>query len=109
LRRVAIETQLLEALEAIARQTDQTLQTTAVDVLVDGLTYRELLCDANQRWSSLTQREKQVAKLVCEGCTNREAALELCISEDTVKTHMHSVLWKFQVRNREELKAQMRG
>jgi DNA-binding CsgD family transcriptional regulator len=108
LRRVAIESPLLEALESIARQRDQTLQTAAVELVEEGLTYRELLCDANQRWSSLTQREKQVAKLVSEGCTNREVALELGISEDTIKTHMHSVLGKFQVRNREELKMRMR-
>lgn len=52
--------------------------------------------------SDLTAREGEVLLLLEEGLTNREVARRLYISEGTVKSHVHQILRKLNVRNRKE-------
>lgn len=52
---------------------------------------------------SLTPRELDVVRLVCEGLRNKEIAERLLISEGTVKIHLHSIYEKLQVSGRVEL------
>lgn len=51
----------------------------------------------------LTEREKEVCKLICEGCINREIAELLYISINTVRMHVHNILFKYSLSNRKEL------
>ncbi|MGZ8692203.1 MAG: response regulator [Gaiellaceae bacterium] len=48
----------------------------------------------------LTQREREVLRLVAEGATNREIASTLFISENTVSFHMKHILSKLHLKNR---------
>ncbi len=48
----------------------------------------------------LSQRELEVVRLIARGCTNREAAVRLFISEATVKTHLLHAYAKLGVRDR---------
>jgi len=48
----------------------------------------------------LTRREQQLIQMIGRGCTNKEIASELNISEQTVKNHIHRMLRKVGVRNR---------
>lgn len=50
----------------------------------------------------LTGREMDVLKLVAEGCTNRDIATRLELSEKTVKHHMTRVMQKLRVKTRVE-------
>lgn len=52
----------------------------------------------------LSEREKEVAWLVCRGFTNRQIAEELFIAETTVKKHVTHVYEKCCVSGRKELK-----
>jgi DNA-binding NarL/FixJ family response regulator len=49
---------------------------------------------------SLSDRELEVLRLIAEGCTNREAAARLFISETTVKTHVLHLYGKLGVNDR---------
>lgn len=48
----------------------------------------------------LSQREREVLELVAAGCTNKEAAARLFISEATVKTHLLHLYAKLGVGDR---------
>jgi DNA-binding NarL/FixJ family response regulator len=54
-------------------------------------------------YESLTDREKQVLKLVAEGLSNKEVAEVLGISVKTAMSHREKVMEKLQVHNRTEL------
>jgi two-component system response regulator DevR len=42
----------------------------------------------------LTRREQQLLPLIAQGLTNKEIASHLCLSEQTVKNHIHRILQK---------------
>jgi DNA-binding NarL/FixJ family response regulator len=53
--------------------------------------------------NALTEREEEVLHLVTNGLTNRQIALQLNIGENTVRTHVGSLLRKLGLSNRTEL------
>jgi len=52
--------------------------------------------------AGLSTREQEVLRLLARGATNKEIALALEISENTIKAHLKSVLRKLGVGNRVE-------
>lgn len=50
-------------------------------------------------WDRLTQREREVLKLIGEGYKNREIAEELCISVKTVAKHRSTLMEKLDLHN----------
>ena len=50
----------------------------------------------------LTSRELEVLQFVGEGLTNQEIAARLVVEVGTVKNHVHSILEKLKVSNRDE-------
>jgi two-component system, NarL family, response regulator LiaR len=57
---------------------------------------------AKQPVDDLTEREREVLKLVVQGNSNQQIADALVISIATVKSHISSILAKFQVASRSE-------
>lgn len=53
----------------------------------------------------LTEREIEVLKLVARGNSNPQIAAELCITVNTVKSHLKSILGKLQLDNRTQVAA----
>jgi DNA-binding NarL/FixJ family response regulator len=53
--------------------------------------------------NELTEREREVIRLVALGRNNREIAQELYISEKTVKTHISNILGKLNLEHRTQL------
>jgi DNA-binding NarL/FixJ family response regulator len=50
----------------------------------------------------LTQRELEVLGFISQGFTNQEIASQLVVEVGTVKNHVHSIIKKLNVNNREE-------
>jgi DNA-binding NarL/FixJ family response regulator len=48
----------------------------------------------------LTQRERQIARLVSEGLSNKEIARQLNVSDGTVKVHLYNIFQKLEITNR---------
>lgn len=59
--------------------------------------------DIDPELDHLTEREREVLRLIARGYTYREVGEELFISVKTVESHVGSVLRKLQLSNRNEL------
>jgi DNA-binding NarL/FixJ family response regulator len=55
---------------------------------------------ATTRVDQLTDREREILKLIAQGMSNAELAHQLFVSEATVKTHVSAILRKLAVRDR---------
>ena len=51
------------------------------------------------RWDMVTQRERQILKLIAEGHTNKSMADYLCISVKTVEKHRANLMKKLDLHN----------
>jgi DNA-binding NarL/FixJ family response regulator len=53
----------------------------------------------------VTDREREVLRLLVQGATNRDIARQLVITENTVKVHLRNILEKLHLRNRQQAAA----
>jgi DNA-binding NarL/FixJ family response regulator len=61
-----------------------------------------------QPLEALTAREREILRLIDDGCSNKEIAQRLSIEVTTVKNHVHHILEKLGVRRRAEAAAALR-
>jgi DNA-binding NarL/FixJ family response regulator len=54
----------------------------------------------NSPVDELSEREREILKLLAEGLTNKEIGCRLIIAENTVKNHLKNILAKLHLRNR---------
>ena len=52
--------------------------------------------------AQLSRSQREILRLVAEGCTNREIASHVYLSENTVKSHVQEIFRKLEVHNRVE-------
>jgi RNA polymerase sigma factor (sigma-70 family) len=55
------------------------------------------------RYDALSERERQVMRLVCAGLMNKQVAAEIGVSEVTVKVHRHNVMKKLDAKSLADL------
>ncbi|MFF6983839.1 AAA family ATPase [Streptomyces sp. NPDC008343] len=72
--------------------------------LLDKNTRSGGVTEAERLWGELTDREKDTAKLVARGWTNKEIAEELYVSTKTVEYHLGNMYAKGGLRNRRQLR-----
>jgi DNA-binding NarL/FixJ family response regulator len=65
-----------------------------------GKLQRQILAPRGLRFSGLTEREIQVLRLIAEGLDTGEIARQLAFSERTIKSILHDVTTRLQLRNR---------
>ena len=56
--------------------------------------------DPNLARPNLTEREKEILRLVCDGQTNGEIASNLLVSRETIKSELKRIFRKIGVGNR---------
>ena len=93
--------QLRSMLEGVARGEPAITPATAARIIDEFLHTPS----ANPQASRLTDRELEVLLLVTAGLRNREIAVELGISENTVKFHLKNIVEKLHALNRADLAA----
>jgi two-component system response regulator NreC len=99
----AADSDLVNAIHVVARG-DCFLYPSAAKMVVED--YLEKLRSGQEPTSSydtLTEREREILKLVAEGYTNREIAENLFISVKTVETHKSNIMEKLNLHKRAEL------
>ncbi|MBI5904679.1 MAG: response regulator transcription factor [Deltaproteobacteria bacterium] len=97
----AVGTDLVSAIRAVARGDSYLYPAITSSLIDDYLSGRDVsLTDPYDR---LTDRERQVLKLIAEGHTHKEIAGLLDISAKTVIAHYTNVQEKLEIRNRAEL------
>ena len=67
--------------------------------IIDGLLQGKKAAEIRSAWDTLTQREKEVLKLVAEGHKNKDIADLLCISVKTVEKHRANLMEKLGLHN----------
>lgn len=53
-------------------------------------------------WEALTEREREVLRLISEGLTNAEISARLYVSPETTKSHVRKLMRKMGVKNRSQ-------
>lgn len=67
-------------------------------MLIDKATSKEILTEKNQ--CEFSVREISVLKLAAAGMKNEQIANKLCLSEGTIRSHMHNIFTKLGVKDR---------
>jgi DNA-binding NarL/FixJ family response regulator len=96
------DTDLLQAVEAVAAG-KPFFSPAAARVLLDDDVRHLASKGIDDRFDSLSNREREILQMVAEGRSNREVAEILSVSITTVETHRAHILQKLDVHNTAEL------
>lgn len=99
----AADTELISAIRAVAQGAsyfDPALMKSLVDYVVNS---KEKKPTSKREIDHLSEREKEVLRLVALGYTNRQIAEELTISIKTVEAHKANIREKLKLKGRAEL------
>lgn len=66
---------------------------------------REQSANAENALAVLTERERQIMRLVSRGLSNKEIGRRLNIADGTIKVHLHNIFQKLEIGNRTALAA----
>jgi two-component system response regulator NreC len=67
--------------------------------VIDGYLEGRKTLESKSTWETLTQREREILKLIAEGNKNKEIADYLCISLKTVEKHRANLMKKLDLHN----------
>lgn len=98
----AAGTELVNAIRAVHRG-GTFLQPEMTPSVVEGFLGKLALAEQEDPYEKLTDREKQVLKLVAEGKTNKDVAEVLAISVKTAMAHRANLMEKLGIHNKAEL------
>lgn len=97
--------QLVEGIKAVAKGgslLDPTVTGQVLERLRGGDDEEKLDSDLVEE---LTEQEERILDLIAQGCTNRDIASQLYLSEKTVRNYVSNILGKLQVANRTQAAA----
>jgi DNA-binding NarL/FixJ family response regulator len=100
LLKVAPPERLIDAVRTVARGGGLLDPTVTLRVIESFSATAPLRAGSTTALAALTEREKDVLRLIAKGMSNAEIAAELYLGEATVKTHVSGVLAKLGLRDR---------
>jgi NarL family two-component system response regulator LiaR len=100
--KAAASSELLSGIRSIYRG-DSYLSPPAAKLLVEGYRFKAGSRVSKDPYDRLTDRERDVLKLMAEGHTNQEIANILVISRKTVEGHKSNLMAKLDIHNQTEL------
>ena len=103
-RQYELDEDLRAWLEEQAHLEHRPVEEIAADLIMEAIDQRQIATVNLQRWRELSPRQQDIAALTCLGYTNPQIAIRLHLSPETIKTHLRSVLQKFGVKNKFELR-----
>ena len=95
-------TELIDAINRVA-DGDAVFSPRLAGFVLDAFSGAIDIATVDEDLDRLSQREREVLRLIARGYAYKEVARELFISVKTVETHVSSVLRKLQLSNRHEL------
>ncbi len=98
----AADTELITAIRAVQSGRFY-LSPSAQSMMVGDYLQRVRTGEEKDSYSGLTEREREILKLVAEGLTNNQIAERLFISPKTVDTHRTHIMDKLNLHSRAEL------
>jgi DNA-binding CsgD family transcriptional regulator len=103
-RYFALEESLHTALELRAGQQQRREEDVQAELFAQGLARLQADDWLKGCWDRLSPREQEITALTCLHFTNRQMAGRIHLSPETVKTHTVSILTKFRVHSKVELR-----
>jgi two-component system, NarL family, nitrate/nitrite response regulator NarL len=101
-RTVSCDT-LMEAIDAVAGGKVWLQRELLVQTVADTSHASRRVCSEAPKIAQLTERERHIVSVVCQGLTNRQVGQQLHISDATVRHHLSSIFAKLGTANRGEL------
>jgi DNA-binding NarL/FixJ family response regulator len=98
----AADTELISAIRMVQSGRFY-LSRLAQSMMVEDYLTRVRLGEEKDIYNDLTEREREILKLIAEGLTNNQIAEKLVISPKTVDTHRTHIMDKLNLHNRTEL------
>jgi len=98
----AASTELVSAVRAV-HEGGMFLYPSLARRLVEDYLQRVGMGEEGSSYEKLTERERQILRMIGEGHTNQEIASQLCLSINTVQTHRSHIMDKLNLHSRAEL------
>lgn len=104
IRTFAVEGDLLQLLQEIARKEQKQEDQVAQDLVAQAIQSRRQAEYSLSKWKDLSPREQHVVALCCLGYSNSEIAEQLSISLNTVKSHIRNACQGLGVQSKSDLR-----
>ncbi len=103
-RAFALDVETYKSLERMAEREQSTPEKVATRLFEFAIREQNIQTEAIRCWEDLTPRQKQIVAHICQRDTTRQIAAELHITPNTVKSHVDTIMEKFGVNSRAELR-----
>jgi DNA-binding NarL/FixJ family response regulator len=94
----ATRSELLMAIDNVLKGTSY-LSPQVSEKVIEGYLIGRKTVKSSSGWDTLTQREREILKMIAEGHKNKEIAEYLCISLKTVEKHRANLMEKLDLHN----------
>jgi DNA-binding CsgD family transcriptional regulator len=104
-REVLLSRKLRREIETLAQKRGRPVGEVTYELLLTSLEQQLHETGCHPAWETLTRRERDIAALTALGYSNQQIADRLILSIETVRTHLRSVLRKYGVHSKKDLRA----